>query len=446
MALSRNTSNNRQSADQSGSKTVHRVSAEAKTAESTAPVSKKGAYSTKPQTQLAQRRQILAPVTTHPATTQVDALQTVYKAELTRLTISQLPKPGHDWVMPGRSKDAAVTDYLLQFIETGVAKGTLTENHLLPRKQDIAQLLGVSVGTVQNAIRTIEDAGHVESKQRIGTLIRKATAGQHRLRKLTSKRDRAVNAVRQYLAERAFQVGDALPSARDIAEAIGSAPNTTRLALEYLTHEGVLHSYGTRGNRANWEVKQLSHVEANMDRLTIESDTLIDQVERDLKQRIADEFSVGAKLPSHLTLAEQLKVSIKTVHDAMRRLGQQGIVQSLRGRYGTFVRRKPDTATIDNLASIFVSVDDQEAHVMLYSYEKVERELLGLIQQHQVGDRLPAMGDLAERFAVSSNTIRKALMTLSDKGLVTFARGRFGGTFVSSTGRSKGKRIAYEAS
>jgi DNA-binding GntR family transcriptional regulator len=237
-------------------------------------------------------------------------------------------------------------------------------------------------------------------------------------------------------------VGDALPSARDIAEVVGSAANTTRLALEYLTHEGILHSYGTRGNRANWEIKEIPSAAKLAESVGIQSDTLIDQVERDLKQLIATDFAVATKLPSHLTLADQLKVSIKTVHDAMRRLGQQGIVQSKRGRYGTFVKRTPDTDSSD-LSSLFVPVAEQE---LFYSYEKVERDLQQLIQSHyKVGDRLPAMGELAERFSVSSNTIRKALMKLGDLGLVTFARGRFGGTFVSQTTVAP-TRITYEAS
>ncbi len=50
----------------------------------------------------------------------------------------------------------------------------LKENTLLPKKSDLAYYLGVSVGTVQNAIRFVEDAGYLESKQRIGTILRDA--------------------------------------------------------------------------------------------------------------------------------------------------------------------------------------------------------------------------------------------------------------------------------
>lgn len=41
------------------------------------------------------------------------------------------------------------------------------------------------------------------------------------------------------------------------------------------------------------------------------------------------------------------------------------------------------------------------------------------------------MENLAQKFDVSSNTIRKALQNLSKQGFVQFSRGRYGGTFVS---------------
>ncbi len=40
------------------------------------------------------------------------------------------------------------------------------------------------------------------------------------------------------------------------------------------------------------------------------------------------------------------------------------------------------------------------------------------------------MSDLAKRFDVSTNTIRKALNNISSQGYLTFGRGRYGGTFV----------------
>lgn len=357
-------------------------------------------------------------------------LENVSKSSLERIHISQLPKEIPNFKTPGVTKDTLITEWLIQWIEQSLEAGTLTENHLLPKKEDIAKYLNVSVGTVQNAIRIVEDEGHVESKQRIGTLIRKADQDNHRMRKQTSKRDQAVIAVQKFILDNHFQVGDSLPSARDIANRIGSAPNTTRLALEFLTNQDILLSRGTRGNKANWELKRTPDQMEESGICVIESETLIDQLERDLKMMISEQFEINRKLPSHLEMADMFKVSIKTVHDAMKRLADQGIIRSKRGRYGTYVVRKPDTnfftPSVGN--DIFLNVEDAS----FYNYEKVECHLKNLIRNnYKVGDKLPAMSQLSEQLDVSSNTIRKALQNLARQKVVTFARGRYGGTFVS---------------
>jgi DNA-binding GntR family transcriptional regulator len=298
----------------------------------------------------------------------------------------------------------------------------------LPRKADIANHLKVSVGTVQNAIRYIEDEGFVESKQRIGTLIRNVKNSGHRMRKQTSKRDQAVLAIKHYIVNKDFQSGDLLPSARTIAQAIQSAPNTTRLALEFLSGNGILKSLGNRGNKANWSLQVVPEIEASIKEIEVTSETLIDQLERDLKQLIADRYGVQDRLPSHLELSAHFKISIKTVHDAMRRLAKQGIIHSKRGRYGSFVLRKPDTSKLLPLAgSIFVPAEQAR----FYNYERVEGELKILIlESYPAGSKLPPMGELATQLHVSSNTVRKALQKLSAENLVRFSRGRYGGTYV----------------
>jgi DNA-binding GntR family transcriptional regulator len=361
-------------------------------------------------------------------------LENVSKATLTRIEISQLPREIPDFQAPGATKDTLIAEWLKIWIIDSLKAGTLTENHLLPKKGDIATYLGVSVGTVQNAIRYIEDDGHVESKQRIGTLVRNAENSGQRMRKQTSKRDQAVVAIKQYIVEKQFQAGQTLPSAREIAKAIKSAPNTTRLALEYLSSIGILKSLGNRGNKANWALREIPIIEAGSVCM-IESETLIDQLERDLKMLVAENFDINDKLPSHLELSEIFKVSIKTVHDAMKRLSDQGIIRSKRGRYGTYVVRKPDASKLMPVdTSIFVPAEE----VSFYNYEKVEQHLKALIREnYKVGDKLPAMGVLSKELDVSSNTIRKALQNLAKAKMVSFSRGRYGGTYVTRVPEAK---------
>jgi DNA-binding GntR family transcriptional regulator len=355
-------------------------------------------------------------------------LENVSKATLVRIEVSQLPREIPDFQAPGATKDTLIAEWLKQWITSALKQGTVTETHLLPKKGEIATYLGVSVGTVQNAIRYIEDEGHVESKQRIGTLIRDAENSGHRMRKQTSKRDQAVVAIKQYIVEQGLQPGQTLPSAREIAKTIHSAPNTTRLALEFLSAIGILKSLGNRGNKANWALRVIPDA-ATGNINAIESETLIDQLERDLKKLIAESFEIGEKLPSHLELSDIFKVSIKTVHDAMRRLAEQGILRSKRGRYGTYVVRKPDATKLMPMdTGIFVPAEE----ISFYNYEKVEQHLKALIREnYKVGDKLPAMGVLSKELDVSSNTIRKALQNLAKEKMVSFSRGRYGGTYVT---------------
>jgi DNA-binding GntR family transcriptional regulator len=355
-------------------------------------------------------------------------LENVSKAALVRVEINQLPREIPDFQAPGATKDTLIAEWLKNWIVASLQNHTLTENHLMPKKADIAAYLGVSVGTVQNAIRYIEDEGHVESKQRIGTLVRNMDSAGQRMRKQTSKRDQAVVAIKHFIVEQGFQPGQTLPSAREIAKTILSAPNTTRLALEFLSGTGILKSLGNRGNKANWALRVIPDIQSES-LCAIESETLIDQLERDLKKLVAENFETNDKLPSHLELSDLFKVSIKTVHDAMRRLAEQGILRSKRGRYGTYVVRKPDASKLAPAdTSIFVPAEE----VSFYNYEKVEQHLKTLIRQtYKVGDKLPAMGILSKDLDVSSNTIRKALQNLAREKMVSFSRGRYGGTYVT---------------
>jgi DNA-binding GntR family transcriptional regulator len=383
---------------------------------------------------------------TEGTSTEKSSKATSFSAGFERLNVKQLPRKKPEFTAGAGSKDMLIAAWLTQWITTGLSKGILTENHLLPLKQEIAGYLGVSIGTVQNAIRYVEDDGLVESKQRIGTLIRGSSANtttgettmdESRVRKQTSKRDTAVVALQQYFVKANFEVGQALPASRELAKVIGSAPNTTRLALEFLTVQGLLSSNNARGKKANWILQAIPNLEANQlgSQMVVQTDTLIDQLERDLKQLISDDYEVNMKLPSHLELAESLKVSIKTVHDAMQRLVIQGYVHSKRGRYGTFVSRIPSNLiNVSAIEQLFVPAEEHaEPEAAFYHYQQAEEQLRALLKtQYSVGQQLQPMPELATQLGVSMNSVRRALQTLAEEGLVSFKRGRFGGTIVEN--------------
>lgn len=375
----------------------------------------------------------------------LDEKKIIAKSNLRRIEVSELPSKLPDFRNSTKTKDSILSEWLTQWIEDGIKKGSLQTSLLLPKKSSLASYLGVSIGTVQTAIRLIEDKGYVESKQRIGTFIRDFNEPATQLRKQISKRDQAISALKRLILKNSYASGEALPSSRELAKIIGSAPNTTRLALEFLASNGIIESKGCRGNKANWILKEIPALNdsENEENEVLESDTLVDQVERDLKSYISKRHQVNDRLPSHFELGEILKVSIKTVHDAIKRLVDQGILQSKRGRYGTFILRLPSESQLGEIRpenSIFAPAEDAS----FYNYEKVEQHIKQLIQANfKEGDKLPAMGKLALELKVSSNTIRKALQRLSEQNVVKFSRGRYGGTFVVELPKEEEAKAAF---
>lgn len=57
-----------------------------------------------------------------------------------------------------------------------------------------------------------------------------------------------------------------------------------------------------------------------------------------------------------------------------------------------------------------------------------------LRQELGVGDRLPSERELANQFAVSRNSVRQALRSLADGGLLEIRKGAAGGAFIASRG------------
>lgn len=368
-----------------------------------------------------------------------EGFEKIEKSELKRIEISQLPKEIPNFKNSFESKDSVIKKWLTDWITSGVKKGKIQENTLLPKKQDLAYYLGVSVGTIQNAIRFVEDAGFLESKQRIGTIIRSDSSSNPIIRKASSKREKVIALIKKYIIDNELNVNEPLPSARALSAAIGNSTNTTRLALDFLGSQGIIAPKAFRSNESNWILKEIpTFTDEEREFFKSEelsADTLVEQVSEELKNYIKTNFKVGDRLPAHQELSEILKVSIKTVHDAMKSLIEEGYLLARRGRYGTTVIKIPGSSVLQPAneisikeSSIFASA--QEA--AFYSYQKIENVIKNYIKDnYEIGDKLPSMEALSEQFDVSSNTIRKALQNLSKQGFVNFSRGRYGGTFVT---------------
>ena len=298
---------------------------------------------------------------------------------------------------------------------------------LLPSKQILAKHLSVSVGTIQSAIRYIEDLGYVESKQKIGTIIK--TSKEAVFKKLTSKRDLTVDFIRQYILEHNLKKDEILPDLEFVLENLKISSNTLRLALSFMVenkelkqiknnvsiHYGILNVYKPQ----QFDAKQ--------------SITLVDKLALELKDYIKSNFKTGDKLPSNNELAQIFNASIKTINDVCHILEKQNIICAKRGKYGTIVTYNENMEDKNSVSKFEDKIFASSQNAQFYYYQKIETNILKMIQnQYSLGDKLPSIHELSQHYEVSTNTIRKALNNLNKKGIVQFLRGRYGGTFVAS--------------
>lgn len=345
------------------------------------------------------------------------------KSKLEKIKVSDINFPLPDLKNITESKSVAIAQWLMQWIDSDKS---IKPNTLLPAKPELAYLLGVSIGTIQNSLRYIEDMGYVESKQCIGTIIRDRKNSNGCIRKLTSKREIAINAIKKYILDNKITAGQPLPSSRHISASIGCSTNTTRLALEYLCTINILEHKFKNSNETGWIVKSTDFI---IDNITLQNNTLVQKVEDDLKDYITKNLKIGDRIPAHAELSKKLSASIKTIHDALKTLIDDGILLARRGRYGTTVIKMPydNNVSIKKETSIFAPA----AETAFYYYEKTQNHIKKMIaENYEIGAKLPSIVELSKQLDLSPNTIRKAFHNLAKEGYLAFSRGRYGGTFV----------------
>ena len=349
------------------------------------------------------------------------------KSELTKISINEFKNSLPDLKNCDDSKSIIIANWLASWIKHALKTGKAKYSNVLPTKSEFAYTLGVSVGTIQHAVRHLEDLGFVESKQCIGTMIKDYTKPVS-IKKLTSKRDLAINAIKNYILNDGFKVGSFLPSSRTIATIIGFSNNTTRLAIDALVAENIIKRRFKNARDNGWVV--LTHDFAPDENNTKQhSETLVEMTAKELEKLIAKEMKVGDKLPPHQELSNRLKVSLKTTHDALQILIKKGYLLARRGTYGTTIIKIPGEAIKSQKIEDKIFAPAKDA--AFYHYEKTQNYLKRLIaQNYEIGEKLPSILTLAKDLDLSPNTIRTAFQHLAKEGYLVFSRGRYGGTFV----------------
>ena len=351
--------------------------------------------------------------------------------EQRKINIAELPGELPDYNSTFEPKDSIIKKWITDWILSAVSSKKIKNNDIMPSKAELSKYLGVSVGTVQNAIRYVEDSGLLKSKQKLGTMISAATNPVSNMPKSTTKRDKAVLSIKKYIIQKDLAVNKPVPSTRKMSEILNISQNTLRLAYEVMCAQGYFVSRQIRGNDSNWIL--VKYPKLSRDEMLYvnnnKSDTLVEKITKELKVYLSSHFSIGEKIPSHEELALTLKVSVKTIHDCVSILNNQGILLSRRGRYGTILSSDPMKPQSEQQKENFIFSDSFEAS--FYSYQKIENKIIDLMRsEFKIGEKLPSMKELSEKFEVSTNTIRKALNSIADQGYITFDRGRYGGTFI----------------
>lgn len=318
-----------------------------------------------------------------------------------QITVAEMAPHIHHFGIRENKVDK-LSAWLTDWIEKKLASGELKPYDMLPSKGDLACHIGVSLGTMQNVFRVVEDKGFIESKQKKGSYIKNPELAQNNV-KLTSKREIAIEVVKNYIADKEYSLGDYLISCRKLTNELGISNATLRLALEYLVSVGVLEKANKTYIVRRIEFKSEELVKQN----------LVEKIAETLKKRIKKQYLKGSKIPNNTELAKEFRVSIKTIHDAIKILTKEGLVYSKRGQYGTVVA-------------------GSQVKNEMYLYEKIGLKIKDYIFNNcKIGSRLPSILEFAEEFGVSSKTVKKALDELAEEGYLMFSRGRSGGTFVT---------------
>ena len=341
------------------------------------------------------------------------------KNELKRIKINDLKVSIPD--LRNTNKTLTIADWLILRIEEGLKNSSIKIGDLLPTKAEFAYALGVSLGTIQNVLKILEDKNYLYTKQCIGSIVKDRNEHEMKIRKRTSKKDIAEEKIKSYIKENNLGEGNLLPSSRNLARELNMALNTVRNAILKLTSEGILEY----NKNKSLVIKNLDYsIDKDMD-----EETLVNKVKDDLKKYICENFKTGDKLPTHNVLVKKFNVSKKTIHSALQILVREKMLLPRRGSYGTVVINTSKNTSFEprREMSIFAPAQD----TAFYHYQKIQNKIKSLItNNYDIGQKLPSIIELSNMFDVNTNTIRRALKNLAGEGYLQFARGRQGGTFI----------------
>ena len=332
------------------------------------------------------------------------------------------------------SKEKSVYDWLFRWREAVLSNGRGNFGDLIPSKKDFAKYLKVSTGTVQNAIRYLEDEGYFISKQCIGTMIKDAFKKDDEL-KMFSKKDKTLIEVKKYLILHKYDENEIIPSISELSSEIKTSTNTLRLALNELVQKKVLRKETHKKENVyiiNSKIKLNEKEKSSIQE--IKSKTLVKILKEKIKKYILENYKTGDKIPTNEELSKLFNVSIRTVNSSMKELNKDKFILSRRGSYGS-IFLNTDIKEVKNEKSMFMSNPKSKREIKKsykYKWENVLENITNyIIKNHEAGDKIPSMKEFASMLNVSVTTIKRAVKELSIAGSIYSQKGKYGGLFIT---------------
>lgn len=331
------------------------------------------------------------------------------------------------------SKEDIVLNWLLEMRNYVLVNKIANFGDLIPSKKEISEFLNISTGTVQNAIKIAEDLGFFSSRQCIGTKITDPNDKLSEI-KMFSKKDKALVEIKKLLFESNFGENEIIPNIIEIASEINTSQNTTRLALKTLIEDGIL-----RREYKNKKVVLvlnspiiLSEKEKTGSR-EVKNRNLSKILKEDIKKYLSQNFKQGDKIPTNLEFAKMFNVSIRTINLAIKELNKDKIILSRRGKYGSvylnegIMNNKSEKSMFMSKPKAGGKLEKNYDYLWKKAFENIKKYIL---KNHEAGDKIPSIKELAKRMNMSHSSIRRAVLELSKQDILYTQKGKYGGIFV----------------
>ena len=160
--------------------------------------------------------------------------------------------------------------------------------------------------------------------------------------------EKVVKDMKQYISEN-HRTGNRISSHAEFSQILQASMSTIHTAFKILTDEGILMT--RRGQYGTIIMKMPDEKKLNMPKETSifapAAEAAVyyyEKTQNHIKKIIAQNYSVGDKLPPISEFARKLNLSPNTIRKAFTNLAQEGYLTSSRGRYGgTYVLDIPET-------------------------------------------------------------------------------------------------------